>query len=409
MLPELASSGFDAVQIGPAQESPDSPGWYHRYQPKNYGVISGLGTEADLRALCATAQRHGIMIIADLVFNHMLVVAQRAEWAEATDAADAGDPAALEALQQRLESQVGPAFDRWDFQWPWFAMDGAAWDDDRRYEGWGNGEWSELRWSSKVVFAHTEHMRALHECGVRGFRVDAAKHMRPQHVATYVQYAHALDPPAWTYLEVLNADESNPGQYEEYIQAAQCPVTDFWLPMFLSNHAAAARGSKGAEWGDWRNHSLPGDHVCFARNHDTAFNPGNCGIAYGAKGRKHTWSLPEGSPEEAAWALILATARTVLVFGPDWEQSTSVREMVALRGSRGVADDVARAGCALVARWAPSDNQPPALVLVNPCPKSVTVPAFRELGIARRVQAGAWGVLVAPDGVLKQAGGCAAL
>lgn len=32
-----------------------------------------------------------------------------------------------------------------DFQWPWYPLEGDDWDGEQRMEGWGCGEWSELK------------------------------------------------------------------------------------------------------------------------------------------------------------------------------------------------------------------------------------------------------------------------
>ncbi|CAK0877286.1 unnamed protein product [Prorocentrum cordatum] len=181
MVPELRQMGFDSVQISPAQKSKDGHEWWARYQPKDYDVIEGYGTVEALSQLCRCAREHSMIVIADVVFNHMLVVASANEWEQAQR-----DESRLRALQLRLEKEVGPTFSAADFQWPWFKLYGHHWDNLSRYEGWGNGEWSELRHCSKVVSVHNRHLQILLDAGVRGFRFDAVKHMRVEHIAEYV-------------------------------------------------------------------------------------------------------------------------------------------------------------------------------------------------------------------------------
>ena len=51
----------------------------------------------------------------------------------------------MEILQRRLSQKLGPTFNRDDFQWPWYPLEGDDWDSEKRMEGWGCGEWSELK------------------------------------------------------------------------------------------------------------------------------------------------------------------------------------------------------------------------------------------------------------------------
>ena len=55
--------------------------WWARYQPVDYSVIDGKGSEQDLRALVAEADRCGLNIIADVVFNHMANMSEYADLA----------------------------------------------------------------------------------------------------------------------------------------------------------------------------------------------------------------------------------------------------------------------------------------------------------------------------------------
>lgn len=154
ILPELAWKGFDAVQIPPAQLSPRGDlrqHWYLRYQPLSHLEIDpALGGYEGLQRLCEDAANLRVMVIADCVFNHMAVVASCSEWREAQE-----DHGKLEELKGRLDRTFGPQLDRNDFQWPWVCLEGHKWDDPNyMFEGWGCGEWSELRFSDKVVNLH---------------------------------------------------------------------------------------------------------------------------------------------------------------------------------------------------------------------------------------------------------------
>lgn len=83
---------------------------------------------------------------------------------------------------------------------------GDDWDNENRFEGWGAGEWSDLKATDKVLQRTKEHIKILVECGVKGFRFDAAKHMRPETIRIYVDYIRSVCPDAYIYLEVLAGD-----------------------------------------------------------------------------------------------------------------------------------------------------------------------------------------------------------
>lgn len=65
--------GYDAVQISPVQKSIGDQ-WWARYQPVSYEFIDGLGSENELRDLCKKAQDTGIIVVADVVFNHVRIL-----------------------------------------------------------------------------------------------------------------------------------------------------------------------------------------------------------------------------------------------------------------------------------------------------------------------------------------------
>jgi alpha-amylase len=73
-LPDLYNAGFKSIQTSPVQQ-PKSSGssWWAYYQPLSLSIAdnSKLGTKAELQSLCEEADKYGISIIADIVFNHL--------------------------------------------------------------------------------------------------------------------------------------------------------------------------------------------------------------------------------------------------------------------------------------------------------------------------------------------------
>jgi len=323
-LKDLHERGFDAIQISPAHKSKHGHEWWTRYQPKDYTKIEGLGSLEDLRNLCQDAQSLGVMIIADVVFNHMIVVASAHEWERAQQ-----KPKELEKLKQKLTAAVAPTFTADDFQWPWFKMDGPHWDNENRYEGWGCGEWSELKYCPKVVDVHNRHLKDLLDAGVRGVRFDAVKHMRAEHVGEYLSFLRKQPFPVYAYGEVLSVDEK---MQREYMEPLSMPTTDFALTVYLNDVAkkladvktvsegarvAAARAAKAEGLGALLSGARPttspeapalaADSVRFARNHDTVQNDGSF---YGLGG--------SAIAARVVWAWLLAVNDgTVLMYPED--------------------------------------------------------------------------------------------
>src|SRR5512133_1778716 len=77
----LADQGYSHVQISPTQKSNPADRWWARYQPVDYAIIEGLGSERDLGRLVTKAHGCKVKVIADVVLNHM---ANRPEYASLT-------------------------------------------------------------------------------------------------------------------------------------------------------------------------------------------------------------------------------------------------------------------------------------------------------------------------------------
>jgi glycosidase len=84
-------------------------------QPVDHLQLEGLGSAHDLRELCQECEKVSMRVIADVVFNHMAVVARRSEWLRAQK-----DQRFMEELLQRLDHRFRP-LDRTDFH-PWKDM-----------------------------------------------------------------------------------------------------------------------------------------------------------------------------------------------------------------------------------------------------------------------------------------------
>ncbi len=262
-LSEVNVAGFNAIQISPAQKSPPGDAWYLRYQPLDHLVIDGLGNRNELEQLCIKASKLGLIIIADVVFNHMAVPEglRRADWLTAANAEVAGKPSPMKNLRAKLNSF--PNLTAEDFQ-PWRDMQGADWDNENRYDSWGNGEWPELIPNGKVIALHLQHLTKLYDCGVRGFRFDAVKHMRVTHLRHYIEAIQKFPEDCYVYGEVFSGD---PIMYQEY--ESLFPTTDF--PFLLRIREKLISGAPFTI--NSSSDTLSPKSIRFGRNHDTVLNP----------------------------------------------------------------------------------------------------------------------------------------
>jgi alpha-amylase len=73
--------GFDALYISPFVENTD--GGYHGYWAKNiYKINPHFGTEEDLKELVQVAHQKDILVIIDVVFNHVGYVPNGVDFSE---------------------------------------------------------------------------------------------------------------------------------------------------------------------------------------------------------------------------------------------------------------------------------------------------------------------------------------
>jgi alpha-amylase len=262
-LRELVSIGFDAVQISPAQKSPHGDAWFLRYQPFDHLVIDGLGSSDDLRKLCSEARSLGILIIADVVFNHMAVPRnlRRNDWISAEAARVSGDPEPMKKLRRALDQFPHLSSD--DFQ-PWKDMQGVDWDNDNRYDSWGNGEWPELIPNNKVISLHIQHLTQLFGAGVRGFRFDAVKHMRVPHISHYIEAIRNFSEDCFVYGEVFSGDRAMHQEYQSLFPTTDFPFLIHLREKLIDNTTFTVNSDTDM---------LSSKSIRFGRNHDTVLNP----------------------------------------------------------------------------------------------------------------------------------------
>jgi hypothetical protein len=259
----------------------------------SYGHIEGLGSAEELADMCRAASERDMIVIADLVFNHMATVASSGEWSRAQH-----DKGFEQELLRRLEQRFAP-LTRDDFH-PWKPCRQEDWDNENRFDVWGDGVWCDLKPTKRVLDIHKQHVDQLLRCGVKGFRFDAAKHIHPPTLGNYASYIRAKCPDAFIYFEVLSADVS---MHEQTIGIATS--TDFDLCIKLRDILVHSRDPRHIA----QLPMLSYDAVRFARNHDTIHN----------EAMAQQWGYrSDAAVLTLAWVIILALdGGTVLMYSDD--------------------------------------------------------------------------------------------
>ena len=158
-LKRIKKAGYGAIQISPMQPHVDNAdgatgvtqdNWWKLYQPLAFKVATGkeniLGTKDDLTSLCNSAQQEGLKIIVDIVSNH------------------------LAGTNNNYSSQVYKQYPLHDFgKFNDYSVQAVV----QGHIGLPDLDTSNQELQDDVLSMMKEYI----DCGVSGFRFDAAKHI----------------------------------------------------------------------------------------------------------------------------------------------------------------------------------------------------------------------------------------
>lgn len=240
----LGPKGFDAVQISPPQEHTAGPYWWTRYQPVSYtNLTSRSGTEAELQGMINRCNAAGVKIYVDVVMNnwasyqdHGNIASGGSSWSP-RNYPDLSSP---DFHNDCTISNYGDANNVWDC---------GLYGMPDLHTG-----------SSNAQDYAANYMKKLTAMGVAGFRIDAAKHIRPAELDTILAKANR----PWSFLEVIGAanEAVQPSQY-----TYMGPVTEFKYGTDVAgNFNGQIKNLKtlGESWGLLASASA----VVFIDNHD---------------------------------------------------------------------------------------------------------------------------------------------
>ncbi|MEY3903255.1 MAG: hypothetical protein RL189_2561 [Pseudomonadota bacterium] len=261
----LGPAGIDAVQISPPQEHrlmPNSP-WFQRYQPVSYKLESRSGSRAEFENMVRRCNAAGVVVISDAVINHM---AQTLPYNQ-SEAGSAGS-------QYQRYSYPG-LFSFADFHHCGRHSDNVIRNYQDRWEV-QNCELLGLAdlntGSESVRRTIADFLNEQIRIGVRGFRIDAAKHMASGDIGAIVS---KLNKPSFIFQEVIDQG-GEPISSREYIENGS--VTEFRVGLTLGNLFRRGNLSALASMGEGWGFLPPEKAVVFTDNHDNQRGHGGGGL-----------------------------------------------------------------------------------------------------------------------------------
>lgn len=239
-IPNIAKAGFTAVQTSPVHERAGKGSvWYDVYRPYDFKIGNGLGSEADLKALCAKAHEYGVKVIVDVVANH-------------TDYGNVADRLKDEGLYHQ-PFDVGNWHDRHQVTFGKIGM----WDLDTN--------------NPTVQAIIKQYIQNLKACGVDGIRWDAIKHIGlPSEGDSFMQ--NVVDQEMYNYGEILDGtggdDKTLFPEYQTYMS-----ITDNGYGNGFANSFAG--GSINESVGNFNQRKAKTEKLVYwGESHDTYANDG---------------------------------------------------------------------------------------------------------------------------------------
>lgn len=232
--------GVKYVQVSPPQESIQGTQWWTVYQPVSYKLDSRFGTEDEFKTMISQCDAAGVQIVADMVLNH--TTGHDVSWVD-----DQYGVAGTEyngsygrypgiGIYQYEESGNNHQYGlpSGDFHTCKSNVSDNISDYTNADEVWNcrlSTMWDINTGSDRVQNIQAEYLAHLWEDGVRGFRIDSAKHMDPNDIASikrkFMTKAGITDERSfpWSQEVIYHNGESEKFAPERYEKNGQ--VTEF--------------------------------------------------------------------------------------------------------------------------------------------------------------------------------------
>lgn len=308
-LPAIAAAGYTTVQTSPVQQPKDystsgdvTGQWWKLYQPISFHIAeeSWLGTKDDLKSLCDEADKYGIKIICDIVSNHIAN-------------ADEDRPDTVSNQVKKYEPEFYKKRKTYTRTYKGDANDSSV-------QAVVQGHVSkcpDLVTNDTAVQGYIINLlKECIDCGVDGFRFDAAKHIETEDDGAYASdywknittsassyYTQKTGDDLYIYGEILNncgADRSY-SSYTKYINVTDNKTGDAVLYNVTKGKASTATNAK------YKSGVAASNAVLWAESHDTY--EGNSG----SSGFSNTADISDENVVKA-WAIVASRKDSTALF-----------------------------------------------------------------------------------------------
>lgn len=308
-LPAIAAAGYTTVQTSPVQQPKDystsgdvTGQWWKLYQPISFHIAeqSWLGTKDDLKSLCDEADKYGIKIICDIVSNH-IANADETRPDSVSNQVKKYEPDFYKKRRTYTRTYKGDA-------------------NDSSVQAVVQGHVSkcpDLVTNDTAVQTYIINLlKECIDCGVDGFRFDAAKHIETEDDGEYASdywknittsassyYTQKTGDDLYIYGEILNncgADRSY-SSYTKYINVTDNRTGDAVLYNVTRGKASTATNAK------YKSGVAASNAVLWAESHDTYEG------SSGSSGFSNTADVSDENVVKA-WAIVASRKDSTALF-----------------------------------------------------------------------------------------------
>ena len=308
-LPAIAAAGYTTVQTSPVQQPKDystsgdvTGQWWKLYQPISFHIAeqSWLGTKDDLKSLCDEADKYGIKIICDIVSNH-IANADETRPDSVSNQVKKYEPEFYKKRRTYTRTYKGDA-------------------NDSSVQAVVQGHVSkcpDLVTNDTAVQGYIINLlKECIDCGVDGFRFDAAKHIETEDDGEYASdywknittsassyYTQKTGDDLYIYGEILNncgADRSY-SSYTKYINVTDNRTGDAVLYNVTRGKASTATNAT------YKSGVAASNAVLWAESHDTYEG------SSGSSGFSNTADVSDENVVKA-WAIVASRKDSTALF-----------------------------------------------------------------------------------------------
>lgn len=308
-LPAIAAAGYTTVQTSPVQQPKDystsgdvTGQWWKLYQPISFHIAeeSWLGTKDDLKSLCDEADKYGIKIICDIVSNHIAN-------------ADEDRPNVVSNQVKKYEPEFYKKRKTYTRTYTGHANDSSV---QAVVQGHVSSCPDLVTNDTAVQEYIINLLKECIDCGVDGFRFDAAKHIETEDDGEYASdywknittsassyYTQKTGDDLYIYGEILNncgADRSY-SSYTKYINVTDNKTGDAVLYNVTKGKASTATNAK------YKSGVAASNAVLWAESHDTYEG------SSGSSGFSNTAGISDENVVKA-WAIVASRKDSTALF-----------------------------------------------------------------------------------------------